>query len=510
VYKTLIAIIGLKYFEMKKLIPLLCLLAMSTLLVWSETTLADDAPGRASVAGGRMPGATNAQIKSVRLWTSPDNTRLVFDMNTLATYNVFTLENPHRVVIDLQNARLAAPVGTVDYNNPLLQSIRSAQRNKDLRMVLDLKSRVKPESFVLEPTGEYGYRLVVDLFDTRVASKAPEAVVLPVSVSNPVMPAPIPVPVVATESRSESKSVASVQPTPKVLDDRHYRDIIVAIDAGHGGEDPGARGPRGTREKDVVLAIARKLEALIRKEPGMRPVMVRDGDYYIDLRRRTQKAREQKADIFVSIHADAFTRPDARGSSVFILSERGATSEAARWLADKENASDLIGGVDLGGKDKMLASVLLDLSQTASVEASHDVAAQVLEGLKGIGEVHKGQVERAGFMVLKSPDIPSLLVETAFISNPAEEKKLQDEDHQQELARAILNGIRGYFTRSPPPGTKLAYLAGRQHIIAEGETLMMIAGQYGTSIDRLKSINKLADDHIKVGGRLRIPAGSDS
>lgn len=490
---------------MKKIIFMMCLIATSGLLAWPDTTLAE-----------------NTQIKSVRLWTSPDNTRLVFDMNTLAAYSIFALENPDRVVIDLQGARLAAPVGSVDYNNPLLQSIRSAQRNKDLRMVLDLKSRVKPESFVLQPTGEYGYRLVVDLFDPRAASKTPETVVLPASGANPVvsMPvtiptsapvsAPVPVPVVIIESRPESKPLASVQSSPKTMDDKRYRDIIVAIDAGHGGEDPGAHGPRGTREKDVVLAIARKLEDLIRKEPGMRSVMIRDGDYYIDLRRRTQKAREQKADIFISIHADAFTHPNARGSSVFILSERGATSEAARWLADKENASDLIGGVELGGKDKMLASVLLDLSQTASVEASHDVAAQVLEGLKGIGEVHKGQVERAGFMVLKSPDMPSLLVETAFISNPAEEKKLQDEDHQQELARAILNGIRGYFTRSPPPGTKLAELAARQHIIAEGETLVAIAGQYGVSLDKLKSVNKLADDHIKAGSKLRIPAGGDS
>ena len=488
---------------MKKFIPLLCVIACPALLVCSEATRAD-----------------SAQIKSVRLWTGPDNTRLVFDMSTLAAYSVFTLENPDRVVIDLQDARLVSPVGAVDYNNPLLQSIRSAQRNKDVRMVLDLKSRVKPESFVLEPTGEYGYRLVVDLFDTRPAStgKASESAVLPVS--NPVMPTPapvsasvpvpVPVLVVVAEPRPESKAIASVQATAKAMDEKRYRDIIVAIDAGHGGEDPGARGARGTLEKDVVLAIARKLEALIRREPGMRSVMVRDGDYYIDLRRRTQKAREQKADIFVSIHADAFTRPDARGSSVFILSERGSTSEAARWLADKENSSDLIGGVDLGGKDKMLASVLLDLSQTASVEASHDVATQVLEGLKGIGEVHKGQVERAGFMVLKSPDMPSLLVETAFISNPAEEKKLQDEDHQQELARAILNGIRGYFTRSPPPGTKLAELASRQHVITEGETLVAIAGQYGVSIDKLRSVNKLADDQIKVGRKLRIPAGGDS
>lgn len=464
---------------MRKVTLLLCLTTAPLLLAWSAVTLAE-----------------NIQVRSVRLWTSPDNTRLVFDMNARAAYSVFTLENPHRVVIDLQDARLAAPVGAVDYSNPLLQSIRSAQRNKDLRMVLDLKSRVKPESFVLDPTGEYGYRLVVDLFDTRAASKASEAVSAPT-------------PVVA-EPRAESRPVASTPSDARVVDDKRYRDIIVAIDAGHGGEDPGAIGSRGTREKDVVLAIARKLEDLIRKEHGMRPVMIRDGDYYIDLRRRTQKARQQKADIFVSIHADAFKHPDARGSSVFILSERGATSEAARWLADKENASDLIGGVDLGGKDKMLASVLLDLSQTASVEASHDVATQVLEGLKGIGEVHKGQVERAGFMVLKSPDIPSLLVETAFISNPAEEKKLQDEDHQQDLARAVLNGIRGYFTRSPPPGTRLADLAARQHTIAEGETLVVIAGQYGVSIDKLKSVNKLASDQIKAGRKLRIPVDGDS
>lgn len=469
---------------MKKITSLLFLIAAPVLLAWSGAGLAE-----------------NTSIKSVRLWTGPDSTRLVFDMSTPAAYKLFTLDNPSRIVIDLQDARLAAPVGAMDYNNPLLQGIRSAQRNKDLRMVLDLKSRVKTESFVLEPTGEYGYRLVVDLFDSNATTKATEAA------------APLPSSAVITNAKIEIAKVDPAKPaaaSTNVVDDKRYRDIIVAIDAGHGGEDPGARGPRGTREKDVVLAIARKLEELIRNEKGMRPVMIRDGDYYIDLRRRTQKAREQKADIFISIHADAFTHPNARGSSVFILSERGATSEAARWLADKENSADLIGGVDLGGKDKMLASVLLDLSQTASVEASHDVASQVLEGLKGIGEVHKGQVERAGFMVLKSPDIPSLLIETAFISNPAEEKKLRDEDHQLELARAILNGIRGYFTRSPPPGTKLAALATRQHTIIEGETLAAIAGQYGVGLDKLKSVNRLPDDQIKAGVKLRIPIEGDS
>ncbi len=434
--------------------------------------------------------AGDAQIKSVRLWASPDSTRLVFDMSTPAAYKLITLDNPDRLVVDLESARLAAPLGTVDYNNTLLQSIRSAPRNgKDLRVVLDLKNRVRPEIFMLNPAGEYGYRLVIDLYDANTAVKTANA-----ATSAP--PSPVPPPSITINDKT---------PDTKALDDKRYRDIVIAIDAGHGGEDTGARGPSGTNEKDVTLAIARKLEDLVRKEKGMRPVLIRDGDYYVGLRQRTQKAREQKADIFVAIHADAFTNPNARGSSVFILSERGASSEAARWLAAKENASDLIGGVELGGKDKMLASVLLDLSQTASVEASHDVASKVLEGLKEIGDLHKPHVERAGFMVLKSPDMPSLLVETAFISNPAEERKLQDEEHQQNLARAILSGIRTYFTRSPPPGTKLAALAARRHIISEGETLASVAGQYGVSVEKLRITNKLPDEQVKAGVVLRIP-----
>ncbi|MEQ6341856.1 MAG: N-acetylmuramoyl-L-alanine amidase [Gammaproteobacteria bacterium] len=435
--------------------------------------------------------ASDAQIKSVRLWASPDSTRLVFDMNSPAAYKLITLDNPDRLVVDLESARLAAPLGTVDYNNTLLQSIRSAPRNgKDLRVVLDLKNRVRPEIFMLNPAGEYGYRLVVDLYDANSAVKI-------ANTATPALPSPIPPSSITTNDKYPE--------TTKTPEDKRYRDIVVAIDAGHGGEDTGARGPSGTNEKDVTLAIARKLEDLVRKEKGMRPVLIRDGDYYIGLRQRTQKAREQKADIFVAIHADAFTNPNARGSSVFILSERGASSEAARWLAAKENASDLIGGVELGGKDKMLASVLLDLSQTASVEASHDVASKVLEGLKEIGDLHKPHVERAGFMVLKSPDMPSLLVETAFISNPAEERKLQDEEHQQNLARAILSGIRTYFTRSPPPGTKFAALAARRHIISEGETLASVAGQYGVSVEKLRLTNKLPDEQVKAGAVLRIP-----
>ncbi|MDX1252649.1 MAG: N-acetylmuramoyl-L-alanine amidase [Gammaproteobacteria bacterium] len=444
--------------------------------------------------------ADSAQIKSMRLWAGPDSTRVVLDMSAPAAHKLILLENPDRVVVDLDGARLASPLGTADYGNSLLQGIRSAPRNgKDLRVVLDLKKRVKPESFLLNPVGDYGYRLVIDLYDPDTAAKNAAAP----------LPAPSsPTAAVATTPLSTTMSEKTVE--ARILDDKRLRDIVIAIDAGHGGEDSGARGSSGANEKDVTLAIARKLEELVRKEKGMRPVLIRQGDYFIPLRQRTQKAREHKADLFVSIHADAFTNPNARGSSVFILSERGASSEAARWLADKENASDLAGGVDLGGKDKMLASVLLDLSQTASVEASHEVAGKVLEGLKELGDLHKGQVERAGFMVLKSPDIPSLLVETAFITNPSEEKKLLDEEHQQRLAGAILNGIRAYFTRTPPPGTKLAALARRQHVISEGETLASIAGQYGVSVEKLKLANKLPDDQIRAGTVLRIPGGGDS
>ncbi|MFZ5594983.1 MAG: N-acetylmuramoyl-L-alanine amidase [Pseudomonadota bacterium] len=436
--------------------------------------------------------ADSAQIKSMRLWAGPDSTRVVLDMSAPATHKLILLENPDRVVVDLDGARLASPLGTADYGNSLLQGIRSAPRNgKDLRVVLDLKKRVKPESFLLNPVGDYGYRLVIDLYDPDTAAKNAAA--------------PPPAPAVAMTTTPPPTATSEKAGEARILEDKRLRDIVIAIDAGHGGEDSGARGSSGTNEKDVTLVIARKLAELVRKEKGMRPVLIREGDYFIPLRQRTQKAREHKADLFVSIHADAFTNPNARGSSVFILSERGASSEAARWLADKENASDLAGGVDLGGKDKMLASVLLDLSQTASVEASHEVAGKVLEGLKELGDLHKGQVERAGFMVLKSPDIPSLLVETAFITNPIEEKKLLDEEHQQRLASAILNGIRAYFTRTPPPGTKLAALARRQHVITDGETLVSIAGQYGVSVEKLKLANKLPDDQIRTGTVLRIP-----
>ncbi len=290
-------------------------------------------------------------------------------------------------------------------------------------------------------------------------------------------------------------------------DPSKLRDLIIAIDAGHGGEDPGTIGRKGTREKDVVLAIAKELNNLIKRERGMRPVMVRRGDYYVGLRKRTKIAREQRADLLVSIHADSFKDPRVRGSSVYVLSQNGASSEASRWLAEQENAADLVGGVSLDDKDDLLASVLLDLSQTATLSASTDVGTSVLKELGVFGKTHKRRVQRAGFMVLKSPDIPSILVETAYLSNPKEEKRLRTRAHQRKLAKAMAAGVRSYFARNAPRGTRLA---ARSHVIARGDTLAAIAGLYGVSLRDLRKVNTIKGSDIRVGQTLQIPNVSDS
>jgi len=279
----------------------------------------------------------------------------------------------------------------------------------------------------------------------------------------------------------------------------------VAIDAGHGGDDPGALGPRGTQEKDVALAIARKLESWLQRQKGITPVMIRSGDYYISLRGRIRKARNYKADLFISIHADAYVNGTAQGSSVYVLSSKGASSEAARWLADSENNADLIGGVSLDDKDDLLASVLLDLSQNATLAASMDVASRILSQLGKISEVHKNQVEHAGFVVLKSPDIPSILVETGFISNRHEENQLRRQNYQQRIANALGDGLVQYFQDNPPAGTWLAMSRNRHHLVEKGETLTSIAHQYQISPGRLRAANGLPDDDIKAGHTLIIP-----
>ena len=372
-------------------------------------------------------------VQGVRLWAAPDNTRVVFDSNAPVHYTLSTLSAPQRVVIEISDARLQARLPVLHKSKGLVKSVSGAVLNgKDLRVVLELTGAVQPKSFTLKPNAQYGNRLVVDLYppsDVKSASAASESTASATAHNTPAAP-------------RESNVARKTLPTTA-------RDLVIAIDAGHGGDDPGAHGSAGTNEKDVVLAIARRLSALVRNERGMRPVMIRDGDYYVGLRQRIQKARKVKADLFVSIHADAFIRPDARGSSVFTLSEHGATSAAARWLAKSENDADLVGGVNVCVKDKNLAKTLIDLSQTATNNDSRRLAHSVLTQLSEVNKLHKGEVEQAGFAVLKAPDIPSILVETAFISNPEEEKRLTDEAYQDKLASAIVDGIKRYFASNP-------------------------------------------------------------
>lgn len=411
--------------------------------------------------------AKQVVVTDARIWAAPDHTRIVFDINGAVDHKLFTLDKPDRIVIDLSDARLGKEMSGEDYRDKgLIKSIRSAERNKnDLRVVLDLSSAIKPKSFILKPTQTYGYRLVLDLHDSQQQQVA-----------------------VKTVQQHEQQD--------------SLRDLVIAIDAGHGGEDPGAIGYRGTREKDVVMAIARRLQKLIDREQGMRSLMIRDGDYYVGLRNRIKKARNHRADMFISIHADAFQDKRARGASVYALSKKGATNEAARWLAESENSSDFIGGVSLEDKDDLLTSVLLDLSQNGTIEASLELGSLVLSEIKGLGKVHKRRVGQAGFAVLKSPDIPSILVETAFISNPDEERNLRDPGHQQKMAASIMDGIRGYFARNSVPGTRLA---NRRHVISRGDTLSEIARRYSVSASMLRTTNGLKSDRLRVGDVLRIP-----
>ena len=356
------------------------------------------------------------RLKNVRVWAAPDNTRVVFDLSSPVRHELKLLSGPYRVVIDLKNTEPLAGVPHPPLRNGYVQEIRYGQHNGFMRIVLDLKQRVRAKSFLLRPNRHYGHRLVVNVSD---------------------------------EIRQQPVIKKRAPATG-------YRDIVIAVDAGHGGEDPGAIGPRGTYEKTVVLQIAKELVKIINREQGMKAVLTRGGDYYVPLRKRMELARRHKADLFISIHADAFTNRQVSGSSVYILSRRGASSEHARWLAERENASDLIGGVSLDDKDNQLAAVLLDMSQTASEEASIDAAEKVLARLKTIGKVHKPGVESAAFAVLKSPDIPSMLVETAFISNPLEEKKLRNSAYQRKLAQAMAAGIKRYFQLNAPEDTLLA------------------------------------------------------
>ena len=387
--------------------------------------------------------ADASRIASARLWPAQEYTRVIFESSTPIEHQLVVLRDPDRVVLDLAriapSRELDALPSLVQRSDPFIAAIRiGSPADGFLRVVLDLKTEVRPQAFALKPVAEYGHRLVLDLY--------------PLAPVDPLMALLQNEGYDAADATPPSKPAPPVQPeTPKRTPRQAAsRRITIALDPGHGGEDPGAIGRRGTYEKNVVLAIGRKLSRVLAADPNMRVMLTRNDDFYVPLAERVRKARRVQADLFVSIHADAFREPSARGSSVFALSEHGATSAAARWLAQKENAADLIGGVNLDVKDPVLARTLLDLSQTAQISDSLKVGQQVLDGIGTHNPLHKGSVEQAGFAVLKAPDIPSILVETAFISNPDEERKLCNPREQQRFADSIAEGIHRYFAQSPP------------------------------------------------------------
>jgi N-acetylmuramoyl-L-alanine amidase len=409
-------------------------------------------------------------VEEVRTWSGPDHTRVVFDLSGPAEHHLFSLERPERVVVDLEADVPADAVDGIRDEGPIA-GIRTGVRGAGTRVVLDLARAVDPEAFTIRPNQTYGHRLVVDLNDPKGGAGDPAGDGGATDERGPVMTAP---------------------------DDGEF---VVAIDAGHGGEDPGAIGASGTYEKDIVLAVAKKLARRVNGIHGLRAVLIRDGDYYIGLRERTRKARAAEADLFVSLHADAFTDRRVKGSSVFVLSRNGASSEMARMVARRENQADRIGGVSLEDKDEQLASVLVDLSRAHTVEESVGLAQVLLRELDALGDVHGGRVEKAGFAVLKSLDMPSVLVELAFISNPDEERRLRSGDYQRQLADGLVHGIREYVASTRPD---LALETG-QYTVRDGDTLSQIAHRHAVSVSALRRANDLGGDVIMAGRTLRIP-----
>ncbi len=427
--------------------------------------------------GDTRPGE-RVLIENVRVRPSPERTRIVFDLERPVEHRIFSLTNPQRLVIDISHARLKELPSKRSLKGTPILAMRSSGRNKqDLRVVLDLSAPVKPRSFVLKPVMQYGDRLVIDLYT------------------------------------SEQQYAPVVHKADRIS--RQMRDVVIAIDAGHGGDDPGAIGHGRIMEKQIVLSVARRLHGLFDKAPGYRSVLIREGDYYVGLRKRTEIARKNQADVLLSIHADAFRTAEASGASVYAISQQGASSETARWLAEKENSADLIGGVgsvSLNDKDDLLAGVLLDLSMTASLGASLEMGESVLDSISRVARLHKKHVEQASFIVLKSPDIPSLLIETGFISNPAEARKMKSSSHQRKLARAIFSGVSAYLEDNPPAGSYLAWKkqGGEDklltYIIERGDTLSEIASRYRVSFEHLKKLNGLRSNRIRTGQTLKIPA----
>jgi N-acetylmuramoyl-L-alanine amidase len=416
---------------------------------------------------GYAAHAADTLVSSTRVWPAPDYTRVTIESQQPIRHKLFNLDNPDRLVLDLEDVALNAAVtdiaGKISAEDPYIKGVRAGRfKPGTIRLVFDLKAKVKPEAFALAPIAGYGHRLVLDIYPLtppdpllaflkRRESGQPETPATTPAPAPALTPTPeLAAPEVGPPPVAAKSETPAPKPAARAARPASERLITIAIDPGHGGEDPGARGRSGTLEKNVTLSIAQKLKERIETEPNMRAVLTRDGDFFIPLHMRVEKARRVRADLLVSIHADAFIKPSANGSSVFALSERGATSVAARWLAKQENDADLIGGVNLGIKDPYLKQTLLDLSQTASINDSLKLGKAVLQEMGGINRLHKNYVEQAGFAVLKAPDIPSILIETAFISNPDEERKLRDPVYQNKMADAIFAGIKRYFSKNPP------------------------------------------------------------
>lgn len=415
------------------------------------------------------------QVSGVRIWPSPDNTRVVLDMKKAPKFSSFTLENPNRVVIDIEQTEDNIDIDGLSKQSELIRSIRYSSEKKagSLRLVIEVTEPVVPNIFSLPPTGPYGDRLVVDL--TKV-----------------------------------EKKYAVAEPSNEL------RDVVIAVDAGHGGEDPGSIGQKGTYEKQVTLAVAKKVAELINQEPGMTAVMIRSGDYFVNLNRRTELARKKNADMFVSIHADSFTSSKPHGASVWVLSLKRANTEIGKWLEDKEKHSELLGGAGEVLQDtqseRYLAQALLDMSMDHAMQVGHQVAKRVLKQFKQVTHLHKSDPQAASLAVLKSPDIPSILVELGFISNPTEERNLTNSMHQDKLARAIVSSIKSYYVDVPPDNTRFAKQQQQQrdaapklHVVVRGDTLSRIARRYNVSVDSLKQLNSLKSDVVHVGQKLRIP-----
>jgi N-acetylmuramoyl-L-alanine amidase len=463
------------------------------------------------------------QVNNLRVWHSPNGTRIVFDVSADVRHTMFELSNPLRLVVDIENADLKIQLPSLQTDNPHISAVRSGRpKHGVLRFVFELRKPLQNSSFVLSPNELYGHRLVVDLKDQLASStitnvSSPEPAKDTSSSQNSVATA---------EQRVDTKEIVQRKPDPQV-----NRKLIVAIDAGHGGEDPGAIGHKGSHEKKITLEIAKRLQKRVNKDPNMKAVLIRTGDYFIELHKRRVAARRLNADIFVSIHADAFRKKSARGFSVFALSQRGATSAMASALAAKENASDLIGGVSLADKEQVLAQVLVDLSMTNTISESVNLGGRVLKELSKLGKMHSPRVEQAGFAVLKSHDMPSILIETGFITNPEEERNLRSSRFQKKLANSIYSAINGYYQQTPhytqsnyaspnirvssnqslalansgarsKPNSKIDY-----HVVKRGESLSKISAQYNVTIRSLKRLNGLSKDTVFLGQKIKLPGG---